>query len=83
MVGCKGIKGDPKQAEKVAWGSVTPRSVPATFAVYPLMKWYMACSGVSLEIGGSTPKASAVRKIIFSGWFPIPVSLAFGIKSIG
>jgi hypothetical protein len=27
---------------------VIPRSVPATLAVYPLMKWYMACSGESL-----------------------------------
>ena len=28
----------PKQGEKVAVGSVTPLSVPATFAVYPLIK---------------------------------------------
>jgi hypothetical protein len=32
------MKGSPKQAENVARGSVTPISVPATFAVYPEMK---------------------------------------------
>ena len=31
--GGSGMKGEPKQAENVACGSVTPRSVPATFAV--------------------------------------------------
>src|SRR4051812_44440382 len=31
--GCMGRNGAPKQAEKVADGSVTPRSVPATLAV--------------------------------------------------
>ena len=29
------MKGAPKQVEKVGCGSVTPRSVPATFAVKP------------------------------------------------
>jgi hypothetical protein len=61
------MKGAPKQALNVACGSVTPLSVPATLAVYPDMKWYMACSGESLAIGGNTPKASQVRKIIFLG----------------
>ena len=37
-VGCRDMKGAPKQAEKVATGSVTPRSVPATLAVYPARK---------------------------------------------
>jgi len=32
-VGCSGRNGAPKQAENVVCGSVTPRSVPATFAV--------------------------------------------------
>ena len=55
------IKNDPelvkliKQGEKVATGSVKPLSVPATLAVYPLIKWYIAWSGVSLETGGRTP----------------------------
>jgi hypothetical protein len=31
--GWSGRNGAPKQAENVALGSVTPRSVPATFAV--------------------------------------------------
>merc|ERR1719510_2855640 len=31
--GCQTRNGAPKQAENVAWGSVTPSSVPATFAV--------------------------------------------------
>ena len=38
LVGCKGMNGAPKQAEKVVCGSVIPASVPATFAVYPEMK---------------------------------------------
>ena len=42
-----GRNGAPKQAEKVAEGSVTPRSVPATLAVYPERKWYIAWSAVS------------------------------------
>jgi len=32
-VGGKAINGAPKQALKVAWGSLTPSSVPATFAM--------------------------------------------------
>ena len=48
------MNGAPKQALKVACGSVMPRSVPATFAVYPEMKWYIACSGVNFETGGNT-----------------------------
>jgi hypothetical protein len=31
----------------------------------------MACSLVSLEIGGKTPKASAVRKKMFFGALPM------------
>ena len=73
------MNGAPKQALKVACGSVMPRSVPATFAVYPEMKWYIACSGVNLEIGGNTPNASAVRKIMFFGWPAFPVGDAFGM----
>ena len=53
----------PKQAENVGSGLVTPRSVPANFAVNPDKKKYLVCSGVNLETGGITPKASAVRKI--------------------
>jgi len=33
MVGCKGKNAYPKHAEKVGEGSLTPTSVPATFAV--------------------------------------------------
>jgi len=33
FVGCNGIKGAPKQAEKLGTGSTTPASVPATLAV--------------------------------------------------
>ena len=65
--GCSGRNGAPKQEEKVADGSVTPRSVPATLAVYPDRKWYIACSAVSRAMGGITPKASAVRKMTFLG----------------
>ena len=33
VLGCLGMNGAPKQVENVAWGSVTPISVPATLAV--------------------------------------------------
>ena len=71
-VGWSGRNGAPKQALKVAVGSVTPASVPATLAVYPERKWYIACSGVSRAIGGMTPNASAVRKTMLIGWPPTP-----------
>jgi hypothetical protein len=38
LLGCQTRKGPPKHGEKVADGSFTPTSVPATLAVYPLMK---------------------------------------------
>ena len=57
--------------------------MPATFAVYPLMKWYIACSGVSFATGGNTPKASYVRKMMFSGCPPVHGILAFGMYSMG
>src|SRR6476646_4916289 len=60
-------KGPPKQGENVACGSVTPISVPATFAVYPLMKWYIAWAGESALTGGSTPNASHVRTMTSVG----------------
>src|SRR5690606_30776310 len=59
LVGCQTRNGPPKQGEKVACGSFTSTSVPATLAVYPLMKWYIACAGVSFATGGRTPNASA------------------------
>jgi len=36
--GCNGKKASPKQAENVGSGSTIPYSVPATLAVYPVMK---------------------------------------------
>ena len=62
-----GRNGEPKQVENVASGDVTPRSVPASFEVKPLKKWYIACSFVNLLIGGNTPNASAVKKTIVFG----------------
>ncbi|GAH41119.1 unnamed protein product, partial [marine sediment metagenome] len=35
----------------------------------------MACSGVSLQIGGITPEASAVKKNMTFGCSPTPVKL--------
>src|SRR5262249_2671766 len=66
--GCQTRNGPPKQGENVADGSLTPTSVPATLAVYPLMKWYIACAGDSELTGGSTPNASQVRKTTSVGW---------------
>src|ERR1700761_2808259 len=56
LFGCQTMNGPLKHGENVAVGSFTPTSVPATLAVYPLMKWYMACAGFSELTGGSTPK---------------------------
>lgn len=69
-VGWRGKKASPKQAEKAGTGSVIPNSVPATLAVYPEIKWYIAYSGVSFETGGKTPKASQVKNNIFLAWPP-------------
>ena len=55
------MNGPPKQAEKVASGSVTPTSVPASLEVKPT-KWYAASSELRIDTGGKTQKASAVSK---------------------
>ncbi len=47
------------------------------------MKWYAACSGVSFEMGGSTPNASAVRKTTFLGPGATPVGSALPMKWSG
>ena len=36
--------------------------------VYPEIKWNMVWLVSSLEMGGSTPRASHVRRIMFVGW---------------
>src|SRR5712691_7056847 len=65
--GLSGRNGAPKHVLKVAFGSVTPFSVPATFAVYPERKWYIAPADERREIGGSTPNASAVSMMMLRG----------------
>ena len=66
--GWRGINGAPKQVENTAFGSLPrPTSVPATCAVYPDRKWYIACSELSLAIGGMTPNASQVSMTTFFG----------------
>ena len=55
------MNGAPKQVENAALGSVTPRSVPATLAVYPERTWNIAWAGVKRASGGRMPKASAVN----------------------
>ena len=67
-----GMKGSPNRVEKVGWGSVMPRSVPASLEVKPVTKWYMAASLLRRLIGGRTPKASAVRKMTTLGMPPSP-----------
>lgn len=48
------------------------------------MKWNMVWSVVSFEIGGRTPRASHVSKMMFVGWFCDKHGiLAFGMYSIG
>ena len=47
------------------------------------MKWYIACAGVSLLTGGSTPKASQVRKMTSVGCPATQGILALRMNSIG
>ena len=65
------MNGSPKNREKVVWGSRIPVSVPASLLVYPIKNQSIACSRESLEIGGRTPLASAVRKRIVFGGDPL------------
>lgn len=78
-VGCKGKNASPKHGEKVLYGSFMPTSVPATFDVYPEIKWYIAYSGDNFEIGGKTPNESQVKNIRLLGWPPTAGNLAFFI----
>ena len=77
------MNGDPKHELNVAWGSVTPTSVPASFEVNPITKWYMTSSSVRIEIGGSTPKASAVSRTIVWGCGPAAPSATLGLQASG
>lgn len=56
-----------------------PCSVPATFDVNPVTKWYIAASLLSREMGGKTPKLSAVRKMMTVGMPPLPGWAALGM----
>ena len=78
-LGSIGINGSPKHVENVGTGSFTPNSVPASFAVNPVTKWYIAASWLNLEIGGNTPKESAVKNITTFGIPPTPDNSALGI----
>ena len=77
------MKGSPKSAENVGTGSTMPCSVPATLEVKPVTKWYMAASRVRRAMGGSTPKASQVRKNTMLGSGPVPAGLQLGMYSTG
>ena len=70
--GSIGMNGSPNNVENVGCGSVIPRSVPASLDVNPVTKWYIAAFSSNLEIGGSTPNASAVKKITTLGIPPTP-----------
>ena len=54
-----------------------------TLAVYPEMKWYMACSVVSRLTGGSTPNASQHSRMMFLGWGPMQGMRALAMYSMG
>src|SRR2546421_5466728 len=75
--------GAAKQVLNVGSGSVTPRSVPATLAVYPERKKKRICSASRRDTGGSTPNASADRKSTLAGCPPCPERSALGIASSG
>src|SRR6204780_2512391 len=71
--GGRGRNGAAKQVENSGSAPTRPFSVPATLAGEPERKRYIAWAGVSLAIGGITPNASAVRKMMFFGWPAKPV----------
>ena len=75
------MNGCPKHVEKVGCGSVTPISVPASFAVNPERNQYCACSRERRASGGRMPNASAVRNTTLRGWPAIFEGWAFGICS--
>src|SRR5262245_13391899 len=83
LLGCQTRNGPPKHGENVADGSLTPTSVPATLAVYPLMKWYIAWAGDRALTGGRTPNASHVRKMTSVGWPAMHGMRAFLMKWMG
>ncbi len=78
--GC-GRNGAPKHVEKVGCGSVTPSSVPASFAVNPERNQYIAWSRERRAIGGRTAKASAARKTTELGCPARFVGSAFAMRS--
>jgi hypothetical protein len=48
------------------------------------MKWNIVWAELSLEMGGRTPRASQVRRIMLLGWFVEKHGiLAFSMYSIG
>ena len=47
------------------------------------MKWYIACSGVSLLTGGKTLNASQVSRITLRGCPPMHGIFAFSMYSMG
>src|SRR6202008_1945441 len=71
--GGRGRNGAPKQVENSGSTPTRPFSVPATLAVEPDREWYIACAGVSLEVGGITRKAAAVSMMMFLGCPARPV----------
>ena len=75
------MNGAPKHVENVGCGSVTPISVPASFAVNPERNQYCACSRVRRAIGGRMPNASAVRNTTFCGCPAILSGCALGMPS--
>ena len=77
------MNGAPKQVEKVGSGWVRPFSVPATLAVKPERKWYMAWAGDRRAIGGRTPKESHVSMTMFFGMPARDVLLALETMSSG
>src|SRR4030095_15069790 len=81
--GGRGRNGAPKQVENSGSTPTRPFSVPATFAGEADKKGYNAWGGGGLALGGITPKASAVRNMMFFGCPPRPVREARGMNSSG
>jgi hypothetical protein len=61
----------------------TPTLLTLTLDVYPLMKWYMACSSVSLLTGGRTPNASQHSSTTLRGWGPTQGTRALSMYVMG
>mmetsp|Transcript_19633 Transcript_19633/g.46862 ORF Transcript_19633/g.46862 Transcript_19633/m.46862 type:complete len:207 (+) Transcript_19633:184-804(+) len=83
LYGCHTRNPLPKHAEKLACGSHSPLSLRPTLRLYPLTKWYIACSVVSRLTGGRTPNPSQTSMMMFLGCVPTQGTSALRMYRMG